>query len=127
MKNTTLPHKIACSIVFGLYAAVNVYLLTLLYTAANLGIELSAWPVVLISLTVVICITTIIGIWKNNKVLLIIGLLLAALKLLDTVSSFVNLIFFDQQITVWIPIVTGLLFLYAFIVILRGIRQNKTV
>lgn len=125
MKNTPISHKIATSIIYGIYGAINVYLLVLLQGAVSLGIELSILPVILISLTIIICITTIIGIWKNNYTLLIIGLILAVVKLLDTVSAIINRVFFDQPMNLIVPTVTGLLFLYAFFVILKGIRRHK--
>ncbi|MEN9604400.1 MAG: hypothetical protein RJB39_85 [Candidatus Parcubacteria bacterium] len=125
MKNIPLGHKIACTIIYGAYGALFIYFLTLLYAAVDLGIELSAWPVVLISLTVLICITTIVGIWKNNRILLILGIVLAAVKLLDTVSAIVNRIFFQQPINVWLTLAIGVLFLYVFLTLLRGVRHNK--
>lgn len=125
MQKINLVQKIITSIIYAAYGAINVYLMTLLYAAANLGIELTPLPVILISLTIIICVTTIIGIWKNNRILIIIGLALASLKLLDTVSAVVNRVFFDQQLNLWIPIITGLLFLYAFFALLKSIRGNK--
>ncbi len=125
MKNIPLGHKIACTIIYGAYGVLFIYFLNLLRTAANLGIELSALPIVLISLTILICVTTIIGIWKNNRVLLILGIILAAVKLLDTISAIVNRIFFKQPTNMWMTLLIGLLFLYVFLTLLKGVRRNK--
>ena len=119
----THTNKVIASIFLGAFA-IYYFLLGL---AVFLGLQSPLG--LLFILATLIAIGAIVGIFKEKRLLLALGLFLALVQLLDGVSSIANKYIFGDDILVGLHIIIAIAYIYPIMIIsktLRKISRDKT-
>ncbi len=109
--------KIVASILFGIFSAF--YLISGLAVLVGLHSPLG----LLFILASLVAVGAIIGIYKENKFLLALGLFLALIQILDGGTSIMNKYIFGDDISVTSHIIIALAYIYPVIVISKTLRK----